>query len=207
MLKWILGGCLALVALACVAVWFGYRQLKNIAGAGPSSSVMIAAPPHRVFASLATVDSLGDWRIEGPAITASHRGLLVVGDTLTVDMQSSRGTRMMWIVSAIARDTMIAYEATMSGNRRSMFTRRDSVVAQGDSTRVVSTFGTTMMEAVMDSARSKGREVGPVGKGVLGMASTAMIGGMRIQSEVELGRLKARIEGREAIPARGTPRG
>jgi hypothetical protein len=39
------------------------------------------------------------------------------------------------------------------------------------------------------------------------MASTAMIAGMRVQSGAELGKLKARIEGKAAIPARGTPKG
>jgi uncharacterized protein YndB with AHSA1/START domain len=209
MLKWILGGCLALVILACVAIWAGYRQLKKFAAEGPSTSIMIAATPQRVFASLANADSLTDWRTEGPGITASHHGPLVVGDTLSIETRNNRGTRMLWIVTAVARDTAIAYEATMTGGGapRGLFTRRDSVIARADSTQVISTFGTTMMESVIDSARAKGRDVGPVGQGVLGMASTAMIAGMRVQSGAELGKLKARIEGKAAIPARGTPKG
>src|SRR5439155_16810643 len=75
---------------------------------------------------------------------------------------------------------------------KSIFIRRDSVVALGDSTRVVSTFAAP----ILDSLRRRGDTSGMARNAMLNLASNAMVTGMRVMSEQELKRLKGRIEGR-----------
>lgn len=202
MLKWILGGCGTLIVIACVVIFIGYRRLKTYAAEGPASTVVIMASPHRVFASIADPDSMADWRMDGARTAASHKGILAVGDTLIVrnasQSSSGRPNRLTWVVTAMSLDKLIAFNVVDSAGKP-MLTRRDSLVAMGDSTQVISTFSAPMM----DSLQARSGKTGPVNQGMMGVASTAMIAGMRMGSDLELKRLKSLIEGhpmKDSVP-------
>jgi len=207
MLKWILG-CLGLaVVVVCFAAWYGYKKLQTLAKEGPSAIVTIQAPASRVFASLADADSMTEWRTEGLGIRSSRQGRLQVGDTLLAQGRS-RGTtsnqrsRVMWVVTAVIPDTVVGFEARNDSTGMSIFIRRDSVVALGDSTRVVSTFAAP----ILDSLRRRGDTSGMARNAMINLASNAMVTGMRVMSEQELKRLKGRIEGRPVRDSVPRPR-
>jgi len=196
MLKWI-GGCLGVVVVVVgFGIWFGYRKLSTFAEAPPVSTVTIMAPPARVFASIADADSMTEWRSEGLGIRSSRRGLLRLGDTLLVQSRSANDNRPMratWVVSAVTPDRLLAFEVRDDSSGAIMFTRRDSLVAMGDATQIVSSFTSPML----DSVRAKHADSGSGATGaVISMGSKLMISAMRLQSDQELKRLKSRIEGR-----------
>src|ERR1041385_1702509 len=97
MWKWIVGGCLGLIVIVCIAMYIGYQKVKTYASGGPLVAVNIAATPHRVFAVLSDADSLKVWRLDGTVFRAPRHGPLVVGDTLAGDA-TNRNNRMIWIV-------------------------------------------------------------------------------------------------------------
>jgi uncharacterized protein YndB with AHSA1/START domain len=194
MLKWILG-CLglAIVVVACV-VWFGYRKLQTFTDLPPVSTVTIAAPPSRVFASLASADSMTTWMMEGTEVTSPHHGLLVPGDTVMMvgavtDTLHHRG---MWIVTAAIPDKLFAIEMRNEETHEVGDQRRDSLIAVGDSTEVVSSFADRVVDSLM--ARSKSA----ADKTMAGMTRRLMLSAMRLEGDAELKRLKARIDGRVA---------
>src|SRR3954467_14403420 len=110
MLKWILG-CLGLivVVVAC-AVWYGYRKLQTFADKPPVSTITIAAPPSRVFASMASADSFETWT--GATVVKSPHGLLKTGDTVMMvgGVTDTATKRAMWVVSALDPNKLIATE-------------------------------------------------------------------------------------------------
>jgi hypothetical protein len=57
----------------------------------------------------------------------------------------------------------------------------------------------------MDTLSSHREKAGPVSGGVMDVAATAMMGGMRMQFEQELKRLKSHIEGQPASPTKAKP--
>jgi uncharacterized protein YndB with AHSA1/START domain len=196
MLKWILG-CLGLgLVIVAVAVWFGYQKVKTFADAGPASTVIIAAPPERIFASMADADSMPDWRSEGLGIRASHKGILRVGDTLETQAaraSSRRASRIIWIVSDVTPNVLLATDAK-NDSGVVMFTRRDSLWKFGDSTMVVTTFAAPGI----DSLRARNGDKVAAG----GMVAKLLVAGLRLASEQELTRLKTRIE---ALPGTRPP--
>src|SRR5688572_28704747 len=130
MLKWI-AGCLGLIVVVVgFGLWFGYRKLRTFADAPPISTVTIQAPASRVFASMADVDSMTEWRAEGLGIRSSRRGLLRQGDSLVIQSRSTGDDppmRATWVVSAIRPNKLIALEALNDSTGAIMFTRRDSL--------------------------------------------------------------------------------
>lgn len=196
MLKWILG-CLGVAVLVVgFAAWYGYRQLKNFAQAGPASTVTIGAPASRVFASLADPDSMKEWRSEGLGIRSSRHGLLAVGDTLEVESKSTsttnnRRSRSTWVVTAMIPDVLLALEVRNDSAGTTVFMRRDSLISAGDSTRVVSTFTAPMLDSLQRKSDSSGKAAGAM----MGLASNVMIAALRVMGEQELKRLRVHIEG------------
>jgi uncharacterized protein YndB with AHSA1/START domain len=194
-LKWILGILGAAVVFVCFAAWYGYRKLQSFAGEGPSS-VTIGAPASRVFASMADADSMKEWRSEGLGIRASRQGRLAVGDTLVVQNSSttttsSRRSRSTWVVTAVIPDVLLALEVRNDSSGEAMFMRRDSLIALGDSTRVMSTFSSP----VFDKLKRRGDTSGKARSAMLNLASNVMIAGLRMVSDQELKRLRGHIEG------------
>ena len=205
--KWVVG-CLAVgVALVGLVVWLVYSKYKTFTGAGPSVSVVIAAPATRVFASMADADSLREWRAETTGISSTRRGLLRVGDTVRILSRTIRvGSRTSGsdsterladhVVTALVPDRLLVFEARDDSSGATMIVRRDSLVARGDSTEVIS----TILVPVTDSMRARLDTANRGQRAMLDMASRLMISIVRMQFGVELERLKERIEGRGAQP-------
>lgn len=193
MLKWV-GGCAVILVLAvAIAMFAGYQKIRSVAAEGPAVSVVIHAPAERVFASLAHADSLTEWRAEGLGIRTSRRGLLQPGDTLI--LQTTGGPagpqRSTWVVTTVVPPRVVAMEARGDTSGTVLATRRDSVVALGDSALVV----TTMAAAVLDSLRVVHPDSGRPNEVMLDVTSNIMVSAMRLQSGSELRALKRRIEG------------
>ncbi len=101
MWKWIVGGLLAVVVIGFVGC---YVLVKRFASGGDSASVTVAATADRVFASLADADSMSVLMGKGTRVSATHHGLVAVGDTLRVEtgpQSATAGQRYTWIVSEV----------------------------------------------------------------------------------------------------------
>jgi uncharacterized protein YndB with AHSA1/START domain len=182
MLKWI-GGCLVVVVIIIAAgSYYAMRTMKESLSPDGSVRIAIAAPPARVFASLANGDSAATWMAAGNKVTANRRGPYQIGDTVKVEMRSALGMKpqpMIWVIKELTPDQRIVFQLSAQGRAQVTATRSDSLVAKGDSTLIVSKFNSTLP----DSAKAK---------------STAdlMLTMFQLQSKLELESLKARIEGK-----------
>lgn len=197
MWKWIVGGALVIVVLLAATCWFGYKKLTS---GGDSATVAIAATPDRVFASLADPDSMAVWMTAGTQVTAPRHGVLAAGDTLHVETSSPGRShqRYTWIVSEVAPGRLLALQMRADTSSSVFATRRDSLVAAGDSTIIISTIASPMI----DSLRTRrGDTGGKVGGALLDFGSKMLISAFRIVSEHDLKRLKARLEG-QPMPTR-----
>lgn len=195
MWKWIAGALLVIALLLAGTCWFGYQKLT---AGGDSVAVTIGAPAHRVFASLANHDSVSTWVFGARDVSATRHGPFAKGDTLTV-ASTARGRRQRttWTITDVVPDRLLVLEVRSDSTGMVVATRRDSLVALGDSTRIVSTIASPMM----DSLQLRGAERGNATASALaGMGSKVMIGGFRMQSEIDLKRLKARLEGTGVAP-------
>jgi uncharacterized protein YndB with AHSA1/START domain len=193
MSKWMTGCLLALLVLAGM-VWWGYRRMAAFApGSGPLS-VGIEAPPGRVFASLANGDSIVTWMAQGNVVTVKRHGPLVVGDSLRVQIRSMPGLpqrALIWTVSEVVPNKLLALEMRADTSRKVMAIRRDSLVEAGDSTLVL----TSVSSPVMDSAQTARGDTASRAT-MLDMTSKLLISSFRMEAKLELLRLKARVEGR-----------
>ncbi|MBA2708778.1 MAG: hypothetical protein H0U59_13320 [Gemmatimonadaceae bacterium] len=201
-MKWV-GGCLlAAIVLVGVFMWWGYRAMQDSLAPDGSASVTIAATPGRVFASLAHGDSAATWRAEGNLVTTSRHGPLVPGDSLRIQMRQTVGMpsqTMTWQVKEVVPDRVMVLQLMTDSTHRVLAVRRDSLSAFGDSTTVVS-----MIVPAPDSARPAGTEPrAQEGDGLLGLSSDLLLSMFRMQSKLELMRLKARIEG--SVTTRAIP--
>jgi|CXWL01.1.fsa_nt_gi uncharacterized protein YndB with AHSA1/START domain len=200
MLKWILGILAVIIIVVAGTCYYGYKQLT---GGGNSVSVTMAGSPERIFAAIATPDSMALWmtssQIEGPF----GRGLLVPGDTLrlrrpTMPGDSTREIKSSftgdWVVREVNAPTLMVMEmvSDSGGTHRVVLIRRDSLAVVGDSTTLVTTFTSPMFDSLSTSVRDSSA----VGSSVLSGANKIMLGAMRIGTEAELKLLKARVEGK-----------
>jgi uncharacterized protein YndB with AHSA1/START domain len=200
MWKWI-GGILGGIVLLCVvAVWWGF---KKFTAGGDTVMVTIGAPPQRVFASLANHDSIPTWRLSGNQST--QHGPIAPGDTLASGISTRNGTtsRMHWAATAVERDHLVALALTDDSTGNVVATRRDSIVAVGDSTKVVSTIASPML----DSPRTADPSQPPSRRSAAAMdvASRLVVSSFRMQSKFELTRLKNRLEGHPDAPVSVQP--
>jgi uncharacterized protein YndB with AHSA1/START domain len=192
MWKWIVGGCFGLIVIVCVLMYISWQKVKSIAGEGPTVTATIGAPIPHVFAAMSNLDSMRLWRLEGTMFRATQHGLLQPGDTLAGETSNSQN-QVVWVVSAVAPDTVIAFDGVMKTDGRRMFTRRDSVSAVGDSTRVTTSFTVSLPDTTNSGKRMSGA--------LSDFAMTAMTTGFRVQMQEELKRLKNHVEGKSATPA------
>lgn len=199
MWKW-LGGCL----LVCAAVigfglWTGYRQLSKFGSSNGTETVTIAAPVARVFASLANSDSLETWMGERSQMRATHHGMLVPGDTLIGEMRlrfSVGNRRTKWMVSEVKPNQLLALQLRADSGSKLVAQRQFSLTAKADSTVVLSAVSAPMLDSLSkrpnDSIRGK--------DAALEVTSKLLTSALRLQSHIELERLKARVEGRPYSP-------
>ena len=192
MWKWIVGALLLLVVALAATCYIGY---KKFTGGGDSARVAIAASPDRVWASLADPDSMAVWMADGSKIAAPHHGIVSVGDTLHIETFSgrSRSQNFTWTVTEVGSGRLLVLQMRNDSSGQVFASRRDSLVAAGDSTLVISTIGVPMIDSIRSE---RGDSVGKVGGAVLDFSSRMLISAFRIVSERDLTRLKARLEGK-----------
>ena len=189
MLKW-LGGCL-LIAIVLIGVgsWYAMRSIRESLEPDGTARVTIAASPQRIYSSLSNGDSAATWRATGSTVTTSRRGPFAIGDSVRIEVKGSLGVGqrpIVWHVRELKPDQVIAMDLMNETGTHVIATRRDSLVANGDSTVVISAIYTMLPDSVQNRA---------------GVAGDMMMSMFRMQSKLELQSLKARIEGRP-LPAR-----
>ena len=200
MWKW-LGGCLLLiiVLIAGAMIW-GYRAMKESLAPDGSASVTIAATPGRVFATIGHGDSAVTWMAQGSTVLPSRHGPLVPGDSLRIETNTrlpAPQQTMIWRVKQVVPDQLLVLELLSDSTHGVIATRRDSLAAVGDSTRVVSRILSSMIDSMtagQKKAEAKSRD------GLSGMAPDFLLAMFRMQSKLELTRLKGRIEGVKRVP-------
>ena len=117
------------------------------------------------------------------------------GDTIALQTQNRFGgnrDRMRWIVGEVVPDKLLVLQLLDDSTGKVMGTRRDSLIAVGDSTRIISNI------AVVDLATMAGPSVDSANKSaaaVLKVGERMMFSAFRMESKIELERLKKRIEG------------
>ncbi|MEO8576325.1 MAG: hypothetical protein ABI556_06490 [Gemmatimonadales bacterium] len=195
MWKW-LGGCLLLiiVLIAGAMIW-GYRTMKESLAPDGSASVTIAGPPERVFASIAHGDSAATWMAQGSTILPSRHGPLVSGDSLRIETNTrlpAPQQTIIWRVKEVVPNQLRVLELLSDSTHGVLATRRDSISAVGDSTRVVTKILSSMLDSV---TRGQNKSKAKSADGLTAMAPEFLMAMFRMQSKLELTRLKGRIEG------------
>ena len=195
MLKWI-GGCLVVVLVFIAAAsWWGMRAMKDSLSPDGAAIVMIGATPARVFASLANGDSVATWMARGNTVTASRRAPLIPGDTLRIQMRVAvgmGGQQLHWRVAEVEPDRLLVLHLLQDTSDMVVAIRRDSLIAAGDSTRIVSRLVSPMIDSITASGTGTGE--GTAG-GMMDMTSGLILSMFRVQSKLDLLQLKAHIEG------------
>jgi uncharacterized protein YndB with AHSA1/START domain len=198
MWKWIIGG-LVVVVVALGATC--YLLVKKATSGGDSTAVTIAATPARVFATLANADSMPLLLESRTTLQSTRHGIVEVGDTLQVNFATSSTTttpRYVWIVSAVEPTRLLALEMRDTSGKV-LATRRDSLVSTGDSTEVISSVASPMIDSLRTERGDTGNKMGGA---LLDLSSRVLITAFRKDAEDQLKRLKAHIE----PPRRGAPR-
>ena len=189
MWKW-LGGCLVVVVVLFVFLfWWSLRTIRNSTEPDGSIAVMIAAPPERVFASMSSGDSLSTWMAQGNTVITTRRELLQPGDMIRIRFQGMPRDAMSWQVAEVVPNVKLVLQLSDSTGR-ALATRWDSISVQGDSTRVSSRLTSPMLDnpASLDTSAA-GSDA------LFDMTSNLVFSMFRMQSKMELTRLKERIEG------------
>jgi uncharacterized protein YndB with AHSA1/START domain len=182
MLKW-LGGCAVVAVILIVGgAYFAMRTVRESLSPDGSARVAIHAPPERVFASLASADSIPTYMGAGNKLTISRHGPLQIGDSIRVELRTTLGMKaepMIWIVKEIVPNQKIVFQLGAVGNSPASAIKSDSLFAQGDSTIVIGRLAFQLADSAKASATSD-------------MMSTMF----QMQSKLELESLKIRIEGK-----------
>ena len=194
-----LGGCLAIVVLLiAAATWWGYQAMQNQLSPSGAASVTIAGTPARVFSALGNGDSASSWMAAGNSVTTSRRGQLEPGDTLRVAMRATVGMpqqHLTWLVSGVVPDTLLVLELHADTGKIVMATLRDSLFAIGDSTTVISTLVSPMVDSIGSRVSGNGKRGGILA----GATASLMLSAFRMQAKLDLVQLKAHIEGRPPV--------
>ena len=195
MWKWIVG---ALLVLVVAVAGFCYVAVKKITAGGDTVTVTVAATPDRVFAALADPDSMQTWMMPGSLVGAAHRGPVAAGDTLHVETTGPGGRghqQFTWLVRTVKPGQLLVIEMRDSTGATAFTARTDSLVVSGDSTRIVSTIASPMMDSLKTERGDTG---GKTGGAMLNFASKMLVSAFRLQSEVELRQLKTHLEEKPA---------
>jgi len=190
MWKWIVGAALLLVVVLGGTC---YLRVKKFASGGAVAAVSIAGTPDHVFASLADPDSMQAWMGEGTIVTAPHRGLMAVGDTIRVETGVGlRGHQQFgWVVTDVTPGQLLVRQMPPDSMGAVLAVRRDSLAASGDSTHVTSTIASPMMESVKSV---RGDTIGKVGGALLDFSTKMIISTFRELTRLELIKLKSHVE-------------
>lgn len=188
MWRWILGIFAAIVLLLVGTCWFGYRK---IAGGGNTATVTVAASPELVWSYFTEPDSILVRQDSNSTVVISSDSTLQVGDSIRMEGSAgSTSSSMIWVLDRIEAPRLLEWVARDDSLGYEIVRRTDSLVAQGDSVRIVSVFRSPLL----DSARTAD-SVSGIGSALMGGIGNIATGGMRLVGEHELKQLKARIEG------------
>lgn len=200
MWKWIVAAALVIIVLFVATCWHMYNRFT---AGGDVATVTIAASPARVYAALADPDSMAVWMAGDNAVTASRHGEVQVGDTVHVASTSAprvRHDEYTWTVAEVRPNELLALVMRNDSTNQTMVARRDSLVTIGDSTEIISTFVSPML----DSLRAvRGDTGGRVPGALLNASSKMLVSAFRLITQRELERLKAHIEGKPVAPRQG----
>jgi uncharacterized protein YndB with AHSA1/START domain len=202
MWKWIVGILVALCLLILVGGWWGYQAVQKNLSPDGTERVTIAGTPARVYAALANGDSVPKWMANGNVVTSTAHGPLAVGDSLQVAMKSGFGVSqrpMTWQITEVIPDHLFAFQLVSDSTHRVIAIRRDSLVAAGDSTNIISTVASPLMDSIQ-AARATPRP--QTRDAIVGLSSTIIISAFRMQSKLDLLQLKAHIENRKVLLTR-----
>jgi uncharacterized protein YndB with AHSA1/START domain len=200
MWKWILGIIAALCLLVLVGGWWGYKAMQKNLSPDGTERVTIAGTPSRVFAALANGDSVPKWMANGNSVTSTRHGPLAVGDSLLVAMKSGFGVPqrpMTWQITEVVPDHLLAFQLVSDSTRRVIAIRRDSLVAAGDSTNIISTVASPLIDSIQ-TARANPKQP-KTSDAIVGLGSTIVISAFRMQSKLDLLQLKAHIENHKVM--------
>jgi uncharacterized protein YndB with AHSA1/START domain len=199
MWKWILGIIAALCLLVLVGGWWGYKAMQKNLSPDGTERVTIAGTPARVFAALANGDSVPKWMASGNTITSTRHGPLAVGDSLLVAMKSGFGVAqrpMTWQITEVVPDHLLAFQLVSDSTRRVIAIRRDSLVAVGDSTNIISTVASPLIDSIQTAHANPKPKTSDA---IVGLGSTIVISAFRMQSKLDLLQLKAHIENHKVM--------
>ena len=101
---------------------------------------------------------------------------------------------MTWRTKEVVPSKLLVLSLRDDSTGAVLAMRRDSLVSLGDSTMIVSTLASPMLDSLRGGSEEK--SPGKAGGAILDMSSKLLVSGMRMQSKVELTRLKNHIEGR-----------
>jgi hypothetical protein len=189
MLKWVLiiVGVI-LVGLLGTCFW-GYKQLT---GGGGTAEVTLASTPERAWAWLNTGDSVAALADSVTTVTWTGTGAFAVGDTIRMRSVAAAGaaqSNFEWIVTRVDSPTVRVLSAFQDTLRAPVLERIDSLVPVGDSLRISSTFTLPLF-----GAENRPDSMGKLGGAILSGTGKMMQGAMRLTTQLELERLKARLE-------------
>jgi hypothetical protein len=122
--------------------------------------------------------------------------MVLPGDTISVQLRRAFGgrfERIRWIVSAVVPDKLVVLEVRSDTTGTLLGTRRDSLISMGDSTRVVSNVVVALPDSIRRAAKS---DTGTKGSAdaMIDMTSRMIFSAFRMESKLDLTRLKTRIE-------------
>ena len=149
----------------------------------------------RTFSRLLTDrDSISAWLPVGAELTPNGHGVVRVGDTLRISTpgapgDSTKRQRQVWVVREIVEPVTLAVdgiEFSLSGAPHVALARRDSLVAMGDSTTIMSTFRIFPTVVSGDSA-------GRMATATLRAADHLRLGAAKAQWRVQLKRVAAHL--------------
>ncbi len=191
MLKWILGILLFLVLAVVGTCWYGYSKLTS---GGGMAAVTVATTPERAWTFFTNPDSFRVWQDTGSTTRFSTDSILAVGDTVWLETRefetSPQRQRMLWVLERAEQPHLLVWAARSDSANLEIIRRTDSLVAVGDSVRIVSVFASP----AMDSLRNED-SIGGLSSRLLGGAGKVAAGAMRLIAERDLARLKGRLEG------------
>jgi uncharacterized protein YndB with AHSA1/START domain len=191
MWKWIAAIMVFMIVALMGTCYLGYRRLAK---AGDVVTETVHGSPEHVFALLTDRDSIAAWLPVGNELTPNGHGPVAVGDTIRVLTPSAPGDsskipRQVWVVREIApplRLVVDGIEFNTAGVPRLAMARRDSLVAVGDSTTIVSSF--RIFPTVVN-----GDTTGRVASATLRAADGLRLGAAKAQWRVQLRRISSHL--------------
>ena len=193
MWRWIVGILALIIVALMVTCYAGYRRLT---GGSDTVGTWIRADSVRVLTLLTDRDSVLEWLPAGTTVMSSARGQLRVGDSVRVAAPSrgdggSARAQELWIVREVKGNVFVveSIEFDPGGLPHRAYTRRDSLVTSGDSTKIVSTFVGAPLLVGADSAAANS---GAVTGSIVSAAEKMRLGSSRMLWEGSLSRLRKR---------------